>query len=168
MAGELAQGVARHLDEDRRFHRSEAFQRTEADVVALLRDASADPRQRAWFLGHVLAEMLLDAWLIAESPARLDAYYDALDRVDAGRVAAAVAPWLTRPARGLVAYVAAFREWRYLYGYLDDRGLFERLSGVARRVGLPAPAPGLAAALPEARRLVYERAPALLGVDSPG
>jgi hypothetical protein len=167
VAADLAFGIARHVEDDRRFHRSEAFQRTEADIVALLREAHADPAQRAWFLGHVLCEMLVDAWLIRESPARLDAYYDALDGVDALRVAAAAAPWLTRPAPGLPGTIAAFREWRYLYGYADDAGLFERLRGVARRVGLMAPAPPLFDVLPAARRLVYERAPSLLRVDSP-
>ena len=45
---------------------------------------------RPHFIGHILVEILLDAELIAADPSRLDAYYRALDRLDAERVTQAV------------------------------------------------------------------------------
>ncbi len=88
---EVAGGVLRHLGDDARFHRTRAFAETSLALSVCVRDHfGGDATLRPAFLGHVLVEVLLDATLIAECPDRLDAYYQALDQVDAERVAAAV------------------------------------------------------------------------------
>lgn len=162
--GDLAAGVRRHMDDDDWFHRTEAFQRSESDLTALVRAAHRDePRQRAWFFGHILVEMLLDAWLMQEQPALIDAYYDALGVIDAPALVEEATPWLSRPPERLAWFIDLFRETRFLEGYRTDAELLDRLNGVARRVGLPRLSPGTLSLLPEARRLVYDRAPALLG-----
>jgi hypothetical protein len=120
----LAAGVVRHLDDDLWFHRTEAFLATSAELAE--RVSALDPaekRLRAGFWGHVLVEVLLDAHLIEEDPARLDAYYAALDAVDARWVEAASASWTTRPPRGLAAFVDRFRRWRFLHAYRADEPL---------------------------------------------
>jgi hypothetical protein len=157
--GELAQGVRRHLREDAWFHGTEAFLEVSGILARRLR--AGDPDARAAFFGHVLTEMLLDAALVAESPGLLDAYYAALAEVDPRRVDAAAASWTTAPPRGLVAFIDLFRRTRFLEGYATDAGLLARLEGVARRVGAPLPR-GTADVLPDARRLVGERAGDLL------
>jgi len=164
VAGDLAAGVRQHLDDDEWFHRTEAFQRTEADLTDLVRDAHRDePRQRAWFFGHILVEMLLDAWLMEQDEARLDAYYDALRRVDVQGLIKQATPWLTRPPERIAWFIGVFQETRFLEGYRTDAGLLARLNGVARRVRIPSLSPRTLSLLPQARHLVYDRAPALLG-----
>jgi len=159
----LRAGVEQHWEEDRRFHAGEAFQTVEAELTARIRHAHPDhPRLRAWFLGHVLTEMLLDAAVMVEARSRLDHYYDALEAVDAGGVIAAVGRWTGRLPVGLRLYIDAFRRSRYLYGYMEDDGLFRRLSRVAERVGLPPLPPTIAPLLPGMRRLVTARADDLL------
>jgi len=162
-AGDLAAGVLRHLDDDAWFHRTEAFQRSEADLTALVRAANRDePRQRSWFFGHVLVELLLDAWLMEREPALLDGYYGALSRVDPGEIVERAAGWMTGPPERLPRFIALFLEHRFLEGYRTDESLFARLNGVARRVKLPSLSLRTLSLLPEARSLVYDRAEDLL------
>jgi hypothetical protein len=157
-AHDLARGIDRHYRDDAWFHATEAFQRTSAEITALLREAEPDdPGFRAWFFGHVLVEMLLDRYLIREDRARLDRYYDALAEVDPLWLEETIRPWLTAPPSNLQRYIGLFADYRFLYGYLDDDGLARRLEGLARRVGLP-PLPEVARSrIPEAARIVEPR-----------
>lgn len=159
----LARGIARHYEDDAWFHATEAFQRTASEATRLLREASPDdPRFRAWFLGHVLVEMLLDRFLIAEDPRRLGTYYDALDEVDARWLEMTISPWLTRAPRDLQRSIGLFRRTRFMFGYLDDDGLADRLARLARRVGLPPLPDGVRTRIRLAARMVEERVPELM------
>ncbi len=159
----LRAGVEQHWEEDARFHGSEAFQTLEAELTSRIREAHRDhPRLRAWFLGHILVEMLLDAQVIVEGQGRLDDYYRALERVDVRKVVAAAGRWATRKPVHLGPYIEGFRRSRFLYGYVDDAGLFARLCRVAERVGLPPLPPTILPLLPGARRLVAARMDDLL------
>jgi len=161
--GELAAGVRRHMADDEWFHSTEAFQRCEADLTEMVRSANNDePRQRSWFFGHVLVEMLLDAWLIDREPTLLSAYYAALSELDFAAIRTECAPWLSQPPERLAWFMDAFMKWRFLEGYRTDEGLLARLNGVARRVGLPSLSPRTLTLIPQARTLIYDRAPALL------
>jgi hypothetical protein len=166
VAGELAAGVRQHLADDTWFHATAAFQRSEGELTELVRGANRDePRQRAWFFGHVLVEMLLDAWLMEEDPRRLDDYYEALAQVGIDSLVAEATPWLTRPPERLHRFVGIFLSSRFLEGYRTDEGVLERMNGVARRVGLPSLSADTLSVLPEARRIVYGRATDLLSED---
>jgi hypothetical protein len=155
---ELADGIRRHWADDLWFHHSAGFLEVSGAITRNLRRAHPDdPRMRAAFFGHILTEMLLDAALIERAPRQLDAYYEALDRIDPATVARAARPWLRQPAPRLAATIDRFRSSRYLHGYREDEPFLQRVGGVARRVGLPVP-PRLGDVLPGARRLVRERA----------
>ncbi|MEM8884814.1 MAG: hypothetical protein AAGD14_12145 [Planctomycetota bacterium] len=161
--GPLARGVQQHVEDDAWFHATEAFQRSEVELTALVKSVHADePRQRSWFFGHILVELLLDAWLMEQDSTLLDRYFDALDEVAADRVVSQAEPWLTQPPSRLHAFIDLFRTHRFLDGYRTDEGLLARLNGVAGRVGLPTLVPATLPLLSEARRLVYDRAPELL------
>jgi hypothetical protein len=162
---ELADGIRRHWADDLWFHHSAAFLEVSGTITRDLRRAHPDdPRLRAAFFGHVLTEMLLDAVLIERAPRHLDAYYEALDRIDPAIVARAARPWLRQPAPRLAATIDRFRSSRYLHGYGEDGPFLRRVGGVARRVGLPVP-PRLGDVLPGARRLVRERADELSSLN---
>jgi hypothetical protein len=154
----VAKGVLQHIRDDRHFHRGRAFAELSLKLSALVRDAlgSGTGLQPA-FLGHLLAEVLLDAVLLAEDPERLEAYYRALGGVDALVVEEAVNQMASRPTRRLAAMIRGFCRERILRDYLEDGRLFVRLSQVMLRVKLPPLPDGLCGFLPEARRLVRQR-----------
>ncbi|MCS7304876.1 MAG: hypothetical protein NZ602_07190 [Thermoguttaceae bacterium] len=114
------------------------------------------------FVGHLLVELLLDAALIAENPARLDHYYRALDQVDIKIILEAVHQITARRADRLATMILEFRRLRILWDYLDDRKLLTRLNQVMRRVGLVELPPALLDLLPSARQQVASRTKQLL------
>ncbi len=166
----VAAGVVQHVRDDRRFHRRRAFAELSLELTVMARERlGAEGSLRPAFLGHLLVELLLDASLVAEDPARLEAYYRALDSVDALRVEQIVNRLTSRPTRRLAPMVLRFRQERILQDYLEDGKLFVRLNQVMRRVKL-APLPeGFCELLPKARRLVEGRRHELLeGIPTGG
>ncbi len=116
----------------------------------------------AAFVGHLLLELLLDAALITENPARLDQYYQALQQVDEQIVEEAVRQISARPTVRLAPMILEFRRLRILWDYLDDRKLLGRLNQVMRRVGLAELPPALLDLLPSAREQVAAKIQLLL------
>ena len=135
------------------------FRQTEPVPVFAL---GGDGGMRPAFLGHLLVELLLDATLIADDPARLTQYYHLLDDLDAGQIEAAVNRMAPRPTRRLAWFIELFRRERVLWDYLEDDTLMRRLGQVMRRVRLDPLPDRLAAVLPPARKMVAERRDALL------
>ncbi len=160
----LAQGILQHLHDDARFHENRAFVEMSLAIAASSRDILVEPQGlRPAFLGHLLVEVLLDASLIAENPARLNDYYRVLDLVDPGRVQDEVNRLAQRSTDRLAWMVRAFCQERILWDYLDDAKLLRRLNQVMRRVRLPELPEDFVALLPEARHLVDRRKADLMG-----
>ncbi len=165
----VARGILRHLADDDWFHGSPAFAELSLQLARLTRESlPPDDSLRPHFLGHILVEILLDAVLIADDPAALDAYYAALDGIDGSAVEAAVNRMAARPVAGLDRFVGLFSRERFLWDYLDDGKLLVRLNQVMRRVGLPQLPAGFVSVLGEARRRVGERQVQLLSPSGVG
>ena len=159
----VARGVLRHLADDAWFHGSPAFGQLNLELSRLVREhLPADDGLRPHFLGHILVEILLDAALIAEEPAALDAYYAALDTVDGAVVQTAVNRMARSPVERLDAFVGLFSRERFLWDYLDDAKLLLRLNQVMRRVKLPRLPDSFVLVLAEARGRVALRQAELL------
>ena len=159
----LAAGILQHCQDDAWFHGTRAFAELSLEVCRLLRERlPADDGFRPHFLGHILVEILLDAALIADDPARLDAYYDAIDRLDGHAVEAAVGTIGPRPPANLGTFIGLFSRERFLSDYLDDAKLLFRLNQVMRRVGLPLLPRGFEETLAVVRPLVRDRVDELL------
>jgi hypothetical protein len=159
----VARGIMRHLHDDEWFHRTPAFVELSWQLTILVRGVLAEDKGlRPSFLGHVLVELLLDAWLIAGRPQILDDYYRALDTLDVQVVAAAVNRMASRPTDQLSWFLPRFSAERFLYDYLDDVRLLFRLNQVMRRVKLPALPDAFQTILPEARQAVAARQGELL------
>ncbi len=155
---DVAAGVLQHLRDDARFHGTRAFAETSFELSARARDAlGGETGLRPAFLGHLLVELLLDAALIADDPARLTEYYQVLDRLDPQQIETAVNCMAPQPTRRLAAFVELFRRERVLCDYREDGRLMVRLNQVLRRVKLEPLPDGFAALLPAARTLVMER-----------
>ena len=154
----LAGGILQHLRDDNRFHQSRAFADLSLQLAVMARDALAGETSfRPSFLGHLVLELLVDASLIAQSPDRLDAYYDLLESVDVAAVAEAVGRMASRSAAKLGPLISGFRRERILSDYLEDAKLLVRLNQVMRRVRLDPLPDAFREILPEARRLVSDR-----------
>jgi len=159
----VARGCLQHIRDDARFHETRAFAELNLELTVLVRDALGKERGfRPSFLGHLLVEVLLDATLIEEDPARLEAYYSALARVEPDKVQEAVNRMAPRPTGRLAAMVSGFCGARILSSYAEDGKLLMRLNQVMRRVGFAAMPDAFTAILPEARRAVAARRNELL------
>ncbi|MBL9122545.1 MAG: hypothetical protein JNG90_02855 [Planctomycetaceae bacterium] len=151
----LARGIVQHHRDDAWFHETPAFVALSWELTVLLRDGlPPDEGFRPSFLGHILVELLLDWELIADEPARLERYYDALAELDPEVVQAGVNRMSPRPIERLAELIPLFTRERFLFDYGRDDRLWFRLNQVLRRVSL-APLPAeFCDLLPEARRRV--------------
>ena len=160
---EFAAGVMRHHADDAWFHDQREFVETSMKLSVSLREwLPEDAGMRRGFLGHILVELLLDAFLIERQPERLEAYYNALSRCDPATIQDFVAQIAPRPTVGIAPLVPRFIAERFLYDYSDNAKLWFRLNQVMRRVGLPILPECLVDWLSTARQNVYLVAESLL------
>lgn len=159
----VAAGIVQHCRDDAWFHTTRAFAESSLALCVMLRERlPADEGFRPHFLGHILVEILLDATLIAEEPTRIEAYYAAIDKLDASAVQRAVNQISSRPAERLGQMIPLFSRERFLFDYADDEKLLFRLNQVMRRVRLPLLPAELADWFGAARTLVAQRKTELL------
>jgi hypothetical protein len=164
----VAEGIIRHHDDDRWFHQTRAFAELSLELTAAVRQVlPQDHGFRPSFLGHILVEILLDAALIAQAPARLETYYEALRSVDPQLVGRVVNQLATRPCDLWPAFLSRFCAEPFLYDYLEDAKLLARLNHVMRRVQLPMLPGEFLAILPAARLAVGCRRHELLAEPRP-
>jgi len=159
----VARGVLQHFRDDATFHETRAFVELNVAISETVRDALAgESSMRPRLLGHLLVEVLLDAAIAGEQPEKLEAYYRALESVDADRFQEALNRMAPRPALRLADMIRAIRGERFLWDYLEDATLMVRLNQILRRVRLaPLPA-AFRVCLAPLRRLVAARKDDLL------
>jgi hypothetical protein len=159
----VAGGILQHLRDDAHCHQSRAFAELSMQLAVAVRDTlRVDAGLQPSFLGHLLVEVLLDASLVAEDPARLEAYYRVLEAVDGLLIEQAVNRMASRPTRRLAVMMAEFRRQQILRDYSEDARLLRRLNQVMRRTKLDQLPEHFCDFLPEARRLVEDRKNELL------
>ena len=162
----LARGIVQHHRDDEWFHQTTAFNELSLAFTLQVRDVlPADDGFRPSFLGHILVELLLDATLTEEEPARLDRYYAALSQADPAFLQAAINRLSTRQSDKVAYLVTRFLQERFLYDYAEDGKLLVRLNHVMRRVGLPQLPGDLKMLFPAMREIVRNRRHELLPTD---
>jgi hypothetical protein len=155
----LATGVLRHHADDAWFHKTPAFTQLSLEFTCQVRDClGQDAGFRPYFLGHILVEILLDDSLIRQNPQGLEAYYRAIDQIDATTLQAAVERIVPRPVPNLGEFLRLFSQERFLWDYADNAKLLFRLNQVMRRVGLPTLPPHFAELFGGMREQVTSRA----------
>jgi hypothetical protein len=160
---EVARGIVQHLIDDDWFHRSRAFIELSTLLTVEVRHVlQDDDGLRPQLLGHILVEILLDAALIADAPAQLDAYYQALESIDPLLVQQTVNRISRHPTDKLAVLIEHFTQLRILSDYLDDEKLFRRLNQIMRRVKVDELPRTFLDVLPECRSLVTQRSVELL------
>lgn len=159
----VASGVIRHIEDDRWFHGTEAFVETNMRLAVELRDLLPDDAGfRPTFVGHILIEMLLDAFWIRDDPAIGERYYQAIRSIPAATIQRCVNAITGRPTDQLAGVIERFIEVRFLYDYLNHDRLLFRLNQVMKRVGLTLLPDEIRDWLPEAEKLVESQRRRLL------
>ena len=154
----IARGIVRHHADDAWFHETTAFNELCWQFTAGIRDClPPDEGFRPSFLGHILVEILLDATLIEESPALLEAYYRATAEIDGQVVQDAVNRMAPRRTERLGPLIPHFHAAAFWWDYQDDGKLWGRLNQVMARVKLPPLPRSFCRFLPSARHAVREQ-----------
>jgi hypothetical protein len=162
---EIAAGILQHLHDDQWFHGTAGFAMATGKLSVAFRRVSSDSDFPASFLGHIVMEMLLDAELIRRHPGKLERYYDALERVDAGLIESVVNRGAKTPTERLSKLVPLFVAEHFLSDYVEPERLLHRLNQVMRRVKLPGLPEGVLPVLHEGALIVEEHFDSLLPPD---
>ena len=159
----VAQGIVRHIEDDRWFHGTEAFVDTNMRLAIGLRELlPGDSGFRPTFVGHILIEMLLDSFWIRDDRGTAERYYAAIDEAGSKTIERCVNTITGKPTQLLSPVIRRFVDAQFLYDYLDHDKLLMRLNQVMKRVGLlPLPSE-VRDWLPDAKKLVESRRQRLL------
>ena len=159
----LARGIIQHHQDDRWFHQTEAFVQLSMQLSVEARARLGDePGFRPGLLGHIVIELMLDAYLHQTRAGKLAHYYEQVASTDAELVQATVNQIAPRTTEKLVRYFAIFLRERYLFDYAEDARLMYRMNRVLERVKLRPVYDELNEWLPSVRQRVYDRASSLL------
>ena len=160
---QVSEGVIRHIEDDRWFHGTQAFIETNMRLAVQLRDLlPGDAGFRPTFVGHILIEMLLDAFWIRDNTSIAEDYYRTIKECDSATVQRCVNQITGKPTDRLAEVIDRFAEVRFLYDYLDNAKLLMRLNQVMKRVGLAELPSAVGDWLPSASDLVESRRVRLL------
>lgn len=158
----VARGVVQHHQDDHWFHQTRAFNELSLQFSVELREHFNERGMRPGFIGHVIVELFLDAYLNREHAGKLDRFYQLVASVDAAKVENAVNRFVTRPTDRLVEAIKRFISEKYLYDYATDQGTIFRLNRVLARIGLETADSSILDWMPGARKRVYTRVDGLL------
>lgn len=160
---ELAAGIVRHHRDDYWFHERREFVETNLQFAIELRELlGADAGFRPHLAGHILIEMLLDAFLTEQDPSQLDRYYELVKAVQPAFVQDAINQMARIPTDRIESFMPRYLKEAYLYDYVDDSKTRYRLNRVLRSVKLAELPESFLEWLPTARERVYNLAPQML------
>ncbi len=159
----IARGISRHHHDDEWFHSSRAFAELNLQFSVELRDLlGADAGFRPYFTGHIVIEMLLDAWIALRDPAALPEFYRLIESVDPQTVQANVNRMAARPTDKFTWFIPHFCRERYLYDYAEDSRVRYRMNRILDGIGLASLPAEFENWLIRARETIYARAGELL------
>lgn len=159
----VSQGIVNHHKDDHWFHTNETFQQMNIEFAVELREILDNERgMRTGFLGHVLIELFLDAWLHDKFPGKMEHYYEQLDTIDPLKVQEVVNLFATKKTDKLAPEIERVRRDRYLFDYTDDAKTIYRINRVLAKIGLEEIDDRIMPWMKDARARVYEQVPNLL------
>lgn len=159
----VSQGIVHHHQDDHRFHTNKTFQQMNIEFAVELRELLDGERgMRTGFLGHVLIELFLDAYLHEQFPGKMEFYYEQLATIDAGKVQEVVNLFASKQTDKLASEIERVIEERYLFDYSDDAKTIYRINRVFARIGLEEIDDRIMPWMKDARARVYEQVPNLL------
>lgn len=160
---EIAAGIVQHFDDDDRFHSQTAFAEICSELSQqLARHLVGDHGMRPRFTAHVMVEMLLDSEIENRLPGTLDRYYETLSKVDPVCLLDTINQLALRPSTRFSEFLPRYMNEKFMFDYLEDRSLMNRLNGVLRRVRLAELPRSVTDVISWARTKVHERYDELL------
>lgn len=133
----VAQGIVFHHQDDHWFHSNKLFQQMNIKFAVELRDLlDGEKGMRTSFVGHVMIELFLDAWLHDRFPGKLEFYYDQLELIDPQKVQEAINLFATKKTEKLSGAIEYVLKDRYLFDYTDDGKTLYRINRVLKKIGL--------------------------------
>lgn len=159
----LQAGCEMHYEADAWFHDCHYFQRVSETMDKWFtekKNAGLFLEQRSWFLGHILAEMVLDRLIIDANPDALDHFYSDLKSADLTKICRYLKASGKIDTTPFEQMYKGFTESEFIRYYRDDAGLVESLSRLVQRTkqnGLSEEEKGhLTAQMPEWIELAYK------------
>lgn len=160
---QFAAGIVRHHRDDYWFHERREFVETNLQFAIELRELlGADAGFRPHLAGHILIEMLLDAFLTERDPTQLDRYYELVEAVQPAFIQDSINQMAGIPTDRIESFMPRYLKEAYLYDYVDDGKTRYRLNRVLRAVKLAELPESFLEWLPTARERVYKLAPQML------
>ncbi len=159
----VAAGVVQHHEDDYWFHGSAIFTRVNMELAVEYREQFGNSQSmRASLIGHIVIEMLLDAFLESQFPGSMEQMYGWIAELDAEKVQDCINRFASKPTTKLVGEIERFQSERYLFDYQNDEGVRYRMNKVLGRLKLELMPEESIAWLGEKRKQVFKLAEILL------
>lgn len=129
-------GCEMHYEADEWFHDCHYFTQVSESIDAWIteqKQAGLFLQQRSWFLGHILAEMLLDRLIIDLEPASLDHFYSDLNQVDLQTICLFLKDAGKQDTTPFEQMYRGFTDSEFIRHYHQNEGLVESLSRLVQR-----------------------------------
>jgi hypothetical protein len=121
---DLWKGIQNHLQMDTFFHRSDFFKKSYEEIRNhLTRVLSPELNIRPFFLAHVMAEILLDHYLLKRSPDLARRFYEQLTGPDVKNIIRILEEHFNSKLEGLAELINKFLVTRFLEGYIELENL---------------------------------------------
>ena len=133
-AASVRDGLRFHFHVDSHFHRSPLFRDGSRALRERLVAASDTPGLKRFAVAHVLTELFLDHLLIVQDPARLAAFYGALESHTDGPLEALVAGHPGLDWDGFSAFLGRLVALRFADEYLERAALLDRTDRILARL----------------------------------
>jgi len=159
----VAGGVVQHHEDDYWFHGSAIFTRINMEMAIEYREQFGNTQSmRSSLIGHIVIEMLLDAYLESRFPGSMENMYGWIAELDANKVQDCINRFASKPTTKLVGEIERFQSERYLFDYQQDTGVRYRMNKVLGRLKLELMPEDSVAWIGDKRKQVYAKAPLLL------
>lgn len=130
-------GVMRHFEVDRIFHTSSFFRRETELLTRILQDTfGPENTPRAFFVSHILLELILDRILIVRHSSLLYSFYRHFETKDVGQLVE-LTEWVARRRLpGYSDFLKRFAEKQFLYNYSHWDFLIDVTFHILKKVGV--------------------------------
>lgn len=130
-------GVMRHFEVDRVFHSSDFFKRETVLLTRKLQKTFGKERvPRAFFVSHILLELILDRILINQHSALLYSFYRHFEHREVKDLVALTEWIMQQPLPGYDAFLKRFSEKQFLYHYAHWDFLINVTRSILTKVGV--------------------------------
>lgn len=131
------QGVQRHFEGDRIFHNSNFFHQETRFLTQKLKDTFGPTyTPRAFFVAHILLELVLDRILIMQHNDLLFRFYNHFEQKDVKELAE-LTRWVCKaPMFGYENFLQKFSERKFLYNYTEWEYLIKVTCSILKKVNI--------------------------------